>query len=145
MSYNPNASGTPAVSNSAANDAANNTGLTLTKGTPVRVSGLGMSTINVSVEAQANAIAGVVRADTSDSTLGAVVSNGIIQDITTSASVGDVLYVSKTGTTTNVKPSIGTGGFVADDWVVRVGVVAKNSGNPSLKDLLVILEIVGKL
>ena len=57
----------------------------------------------------------------------------------------DVLYVSKTGGVTNVKPSIGVDGFTAGDVIIRLGVVSKNRDNPSNKDLIVNVAIIGVL
>lgn len=146
MTYNPNARGVPAIARSAAKLAMNNTGNTVFRATPVRLdSGGSMRLIDVSDEAEANAIAGVVRSDISDANQGEVVSGGLLENITTSASIGDIMYVSKVGDLTNIKPSIGVNGFDAGDWVIRLGVVAKNNENPLLKDLLVNIQIVGAL
>jgi hypothetical protein len=145
MSYNPANVGTPPLARAASNPEPNNSGGTLAKATPVRITSTGINTIDVSSEAEANAIAGIVRADISDLGTGEVVNNGKIEDITTSAAIGDVLYVDKSGGLTNIKPSVGVNSFVALDWVVRVGVVCKNASNPLLKDLLINLQIIGQL
>jgi hypothetical protein len=148
MSFNPNFSGVSSAASSQAihTSESNNSGSTITKLTPVRIDASGnMALIDVSVEVQALAIAGIVDADVSNSSSGNVVNSGRISDITTSASLGDVLYVSKTGGVTNTKPAIGVDGFLADDFVLRLGIVAKNPDNGSLKDLLVNISIVGQL
>lgn len=145
MTYNPAARGTPAIARASARIADNNTGNTLAKATPVRLSSVGFMAIDVSDEASANSIAGLTRADITNSSAGEVISSGILENISTSASVGDIMYVSKLGDLTNVKPSIGVGGFLVGDWVIRVGAVAKNNDNPSLKDILVNIQIVGEL
>jgi hypothetical protein len=148
MSFNPNFSGKASAASSQAihTSESNNSGSTIAKLTPVRIDSVGnMALIDVSIEAQAMSIAGVANADVSDSSSGSIVNSGRISDITTTAALGDVLYVSKTGSVTNVKPAIGVGGFLADDFVLRLGIVAKNPDNGSLKDLLVNISIVGQL
>jgi hypothetical protein len=124
----------------------NNTGVTIGKATPVRINTFGeLDFINVSVEAQAMNSAGVVSEDIINGASGAVITSGKISNITTSASFGDVVYVSKTGVLTNTKPSLGVGGFVSGDFIISVGVVAKNTDNPLNKDLVVIIDVVGQL
>jgi len=145
MTYNPANVGVPAVARSAAKLATNNTGNTVYKATPARISISGIESIDVSNEAEANAIAGIVRSDISDANEGEIVSAGLLENITTSAAIGDIMYVSKVGDLTNIKPSIGVNGFVSGDWIIRVGVIAKNSSNPVLKDLLVNIQIIGEL
>jgi len=148
MSYNPFFSGVKDVPSSQTLETSevNNTGLTISKLTPVRINSSGdMATINVSIEAEALAIAGIASSEINDSDAGSIINSGRVKDITTAAVLGEILYVSKTGQTTNIKPAIGIGGFLADDFVIRLGVVAKNLANPSNKDLLVNISIVGQL
>lgn len=90
-------------------------------------------------------VAGVASESIANGSSGAFITTGKVTNITTSASFGDVVYVSKTGILTNTKPSIGAGGFIAGDFVVSVGVIAKNADNPSSKDLVVIIDVVGQL
>lgn len=124
----------------------NNTGSPLPKGTPVRINVSGeLDIIDVGVEAEAFSAAGVVLETIANGASGDIINSGKITDITTTAVLGDVVFVSKTGGLTNVKPSIGVSGFVAGDLVIRVGVIAKNEDNPSLKDLIVSLAIVAQL
>jgi hypothetical protein len=124
----------------------NNTGGTLDKGTPIRVDSLGeLRTIDVSNEAHALAVVGVLRADALDGSQGIFVNSGRVENITITGSFGDSVYVSKTGGLTTTKPSIGVGGFVALDFVIRVGVIAKNVDNPVNKDLVLDLNVVGQL
>lgn len=145
MTYNPAARGIPAISRSSARTASNNTGNTVTKATPVRLSNTGLMPIDVSDEGSANSIAGLTRADIDNLGSGEVVSSGILENISTTASIGDIMYVSKLGDLTNVKPSIDVDDFEAGDWVIRVGAIAKNNENPLLKDILVNIQIVGEL
>lgn len=124
----------------------NNTGVSINKGVPVRINSSGeLAFVNVSVENEILNIAGVSAETILDGSKGDIISSGKIEDITTSYALGDVLYISKTGGLTNAKPSIGTEGFVAGDFVILIGVVAKNESNPALKDLIVFIQRVGQL
>lgn len=124
----------------------NTSGSTLTKLTPVRVTNTGsIAVIDVAVEAQALAIAGVISADTVTGSSGSVVASGRIESVTTSAAFGDTLYVSKTGGTTNIKPSEGVAGFIAGDYIIKLGVVASNATTPINKDLLMAIQIIGQI
>jgi len=124
----------------------NQTGSTINKLKPIRVNSLGyMEDIDVSIEAEALACVGVLAANTVNAAQGSVVVSGVLKDITTTADYGEPVYVSKTGDITNVKPDIGVGGFVAGDWVIRLGVISRNTSNPTLKDLIVNVAIIGQL
>ena len=127
-------------------DRSNNTGVLIGKGTPVRINTSGeLDFIDVSVEAESLAVAGVTTNDISNGAKGSMTNTGKVEDITTTASLGDTLYVSKTGGLTNTKPSIGVGGFLSGDFVIGVGVVAKNESNPLLKDLVLNIAVIGQL
>ena len=126
----------------------NQTGTLLAKGTPVRINNLGyLDIIDPSQEDQALACIGLVVSGIANTASGPVITNGLLTDIggIGSFSYGDVLYLSKAGGVTNTKPSIGSGGFVSGDFVVRLGVVSRNITTPSNKDLIVNVQIVGQL
>lgn len=124
----------------------NNTGSTIIKATPVRLNSFGdVETIDVAVEDEALAVIGITSEDIGDGASGTIVTAGKVVDITTTATFDDLMYVSKSGTLTNVKPDIGVSGFVAGDFVVAVGVIAKNESNPVNKDLIVNVQIIGQL
>jgi len=124
----------------------NNSGVTMDKGTPVRINTSGeIDFINVSVEDEVANVSGVTSESILNTTSGNFITTGKVTNITTTAVFGDVVYISKTGTLTNVKPSIGVAGFVSGDFIVSVGVIAKNASNPSNKDLVVIIDVVGQL
>ena len=124
----------------------NNTGATITKGTPVRINTSGeLDFIDVSLEDESINVAGVTTQDILDGANGDFLNSGKIPNITTTASFGDTVYVSKTGTLTSTKPSIGVDSFVSGDLVIQVGVIAKNISNPVLKDLIVNIDIIGQL
>jgi len=124
----------------------NTTGSTLNKFTPVYIAADGSyQKINVSIEAQALGCVGVITEDVSNGSQGKLAYNGTIEDVDTAADFGDILYVDKTGGITNVRPSIGLGGFIAEDFVVQIGVIAKNPDNGSLKDLILNVQVIGQL
>ena len=124
----------------------NNSGVAILKGTPTRINSSGeLDFINVAIEAQSLSVAGCASEDIANATSGVIVTTGKIADITTSASFGDLMYVDKTGNLTNIKPSIGVNSFVSGDFVVSVGVIAKNTSNPILKDLVIMIDVIGQL
>ena len=148
MGYSPNFRGKSATitSGSVGGAVDNNSGLTLVRATPIRIDGNGdAAPIDVSVEAQAIAVVGVSLENVIDGSSGTIVTSGKVENITTTANNGDVLYVSKTGGLTNTQPSIGIGGFVAGDFIIRIGTLFKNVETPSQQDLLLNVSIVGQL
>ena len=83
---------------------------------------------------------------------GLIVTSGRLQDITTSAPLGSVLYVNSAGgliasseLTLNSAPTVGLDGFVAGNLVIRVGIIGKNIIDGNKKDLLVNIQIMGIL
>jgi hypothetical protein len=148
MSYNPNFAGTASAASSKAINAneLNNTGNTINKLTPVRINSNGdIDTISPSIEDQVLAIAGIVNIDITTGTYGDIVNSGRIENITTSAIFGDVVYLSSAGGITTTKPSAGIDGFASGDFSVKLGVVAKNRTNPLNKDLVIHILIGGQL
>lgn len=124
----------------------NHSGVNLPAQTPVTIDTNGYAkAINVSVTASAFAACGITDlSGIADTSFGNIIVGGILNGVT-GFNLGDVLYVSKTGDLTNVKPSIGVGGFAALDYVIRVGVVMRNHTTPSQKDLIVNVTVVGQL
>ena len=150
MTYNPVFSGNSTLpvpaSQTVQNQASNTTGSTLSQLTPVKIASDGsLGIINVSVEADVQAIAGIVATNILTGTSGNVASDGRILNITSAFPFGTQLYVSKTGGVTSTQPSIGVGGFVQGDFVVSLGVVAQNSNNHANYDFIVRILLVGQL
>lgn len=154
MSYRPyNTIITQAVeASAAANSAAlsypliNGSGAPIDVLTPVALNASGeFKLINVAVELDALRAIGITSESVLNATEGLVVGFGRITDVTTSFVFGDVLYVSKTGTLTTTLPSIGVGGFIAGDFVIKIGKISKNQTNPVNKDLIVQVELIGQL
>jgi hypothetical protein len=123
----------------------NSSGLTIQKHAPVRLNTSGdLSVIDVSLDAHALGTMGVANELIVNGSYGEVVTHGKAEDIA-GFSFGDFIYVSKTGGLTSALPSEGVDGFVAGDWVIRVGVIGKNEDNPLLKDLFINFQIIGQL
>jgi hypothetical protein len=145
MSYNPNSRGITPQAKQAAALRSNQTGGTLPKGLPVKLTSSGLAMVDVSVEGDIDAFAGVLSADLITASSGAVATSGTIENITTSFAVGSAVYINKLGLLTNVKPSLGVNGFGEGDFVIKIGMIAKNNDNGSLKDLIVQIQMMGQL
>lgn len=143
MAYNPFTRQSNQVSTGRFNQ--NATGSALPQGTPVKATASGLATVDVSVEADVDALMGVLKSASANGTQGQVISSGTIENISTPFPVGSALYISKLGTLTNIKPSIGVNGFAESDWVVFIGKVALNNDNNLNKDLLVLVQVMGQL
>jgi hypothetical protein len=115
--------------------------------TPVSYGSLGtLQRVDVSSEALSTATFGVVSsASIGVGSTGSVCTSGKMENVVGSFTFGDVIYVDKTGSLSNTKPSIGVGGFVSGDSIVRIGVILRNKTNPLLKDLIIGVQYVGKL
>jgi hypothetical protein len=114
--------------------------------TPVAIDNNGyITTIDVSDDDTIFSIAGVTKVSIANNASGDVSLAGRIENVSVSFAHGDYVYVSKTGGLTNQHPAIGVNGFVAGDAVIRVGVIVRNANTPSNKDLLVKMQLVGKL
>lgn len=134
--------------NSAAivSDFRNNTGGSLgTLAVVTQDSNGDIKTIDPSVEADVEGSIGVLPASISDGNEGTVVLRGLIKNVSTSFSIGDVLYLSKTGTLSTTVPDIGVSSFVEGDFVIKIGKITKNADNPTQKDLEVKIDIIGQL
>lgn len=124
----------------------NGSGSFIDKAVPVKIRTDGNADfVNVSVEADVFAIGGVTSSSASPGASISVVTTGRIENITTAFAFGDPVYLSKTGFLTNVKPSLGAGGFVAGDFIVRIGTIAKNETTPTQKDIVLEMNLVGQL
>lgn len=148
MSYNPNFAGVVEIekATSVSTQETNNTGVTLTKLTPVRINSSGeLATVDVTNEAHVDALIGIVADSIGNGNTGDVSNTGRITNISTSANVGDKLYINKSGALTSTKPTIGTASFASGDFVVAVGVVLQNATTPANKDLMVNIQVIGQL
>jgi len=125
----------------------NGSGSSISKGVPVSVlaSNSQLSLVDVSSEISVQAIVGLCGIAIPNGATGNVVDNGRLQDVSTSFNFGDALYIAKDGSLTNVKPDLGSNGFTDGDFVVFVGVVVKNEFNSSLKDIKLMISVIGQL
>lgn len=129
------------TSSAVSDERVNNSGVTMLKGTPARINSSGeLDFIDVSSDTTSLSVVGIVATDISNGSSGGFLTTGKIENITTSANLGDVVWVDKTGALTNIPPAIGVNSFLEGDAIIRVGVIAKNQDNPSLKDLIVTIE-----
>jgi hypothetical protein len=124
----------------------NDSGSTIPVLTPVAVDADGrLQLVDVANDDASISLAGLTFEDILDGQSGRVTLTGKIENITTPFAPGEYLYVSKSGGLTNLIPQIGFGGFVSGDSIIRVGVIVRNADIPSNKDLLVKMQLVGKL
>jgi hypothetical protein len=100
--------------------------------------------INVSTDS-ALAIVGLTKTSITAGARGKIITSGKLTDIGSSWGFGSVLFVSKTGGITSNKPDVGIEGFTNGDYVIKLGVVTKNAENPSLRDLILNIQIIGQL
>jgi hypothetical protein len=145
MTYNPNARGIVPSAKQVGSLRTNQRGSTIPKGIPLKLTLSGLDLVDVSVEGDIDAFAGVLAEDCLNLATGTLVGSGVVQNISTSFAVGSVVFISKVGTLTNVKPSIGVNGFGEGDFVIKVGMIAANQDTPTNKDLLVQIQHMGQL
>jgi hypothetical protein len=116
----------------------NNSGVSITKGDPVFISGYSSVTSKPQVsKSQANDIAtfpvvGLAKTNIGNGTDAVVVLSGIFTDVNTSSfTVGAVLYVGATGGLTSTRPESGSGaiGVVAQSATAGVILVGSVKGN----------------
>jgi hypothetical protein len=123
----------------------NSSGLTILEHMPVKVNVNGdVAFVDVSNENDIFSLVGISNTMITSGTYGDIVTQGRVVDIS-GFDFGEYVYISKTGGLTNILPDEGSYGFVSGDWVVKVGVIAKNPSDPMLKDLIVNMQIVGQL
>ena len=124
----------------------NNTGVTINAGTPVRINSSGdPDFVDPAIESQILGIAGVAQDTIPNGEDGSFITSGRVKELSTSFDFGDNVYISKAGGLTNEYPSEGVAGFVEGDFIVRLGVVARNEQNPTLKDLILHIDIIGQI
>lgn len=151
MSYSPyflnkTATGNVASARGTLTNFQNGSGSTLAKGTLVAVNTSSqLVPVVVSSEASVQAIVGMTSMAIPNAAIGSVVDFGRLEDITSSFAIGDALYLGKDGLLTNVKPQIGTAGFTDGDFVIFVGVLVRNEFNVSLKDIKLMISVIGQL
>ena len=119
---------------------------TLSAGTIVSVDSAGqILPVDITQDVSVDAIVGVVMIDSLTGASTQVIDVGRILNFTTAYIVGTALFIDPTGALTDVKPADGVGGFHVGMNCIFVGVIVQNESNPSLKDLKVLINKVGKL
>lgn len=148
MGYNPNATGSSfkGPSRSIATGYLNATGAFLPLGSVVSSNTSGqIEVIDITDADSVGRLIGVTSVAMPIGASGSVVSAGRVEQVTTTFSVGDILYVNVDGTLTNVRPDYGVGSFAAGCFVIFIGVVVKNEFNSALKDFQINPAVVGQL
>lgn len=151
MSYSPNfvnntAAGAATSARKIARNYTNGNAGMLSKGTPVGTKNTGLVDIlDVSSKASVDGFVGLYNLDTPSAASGQVLDCGLLENITTSFSIGDPVYVSKSGGLTNVVPVAGSNGFVSGDYVIFLGVIVMNEFDNTKKDLKILLAKPGRL
>lgn len=148
MGYNPNFRGnsTNVSGRRLGTNYQNGGGVPLVQATPVSTNALGqVIPVDVTDETNISRFIGLLAADLPALATGQVVNNGRLENVSIGFSIGDALYVSKAGFLTNIKPDIGSGGFLAGDFVIFVGVVVKNEFNGLQKDIQLMCQLIGEL
>jgi len=100
---------------------------------------------NPTIQADSEKVIGITLTAINNSSSGYVLLGGRLENVTTSAALGDRLWVAIDGSLTNTVPEIGSGGFVAGNYVIRLGSVAANNTNPVNKDIVLTIQLVGQL
>ena len=113
----------------------NNTGSTITKGSPVYISGFGTKPQISKCDANTSStfpVVGLAQAAITNGSDGVVIVNGVFSGVDTSSyTAGNKLYVAAGGGLTNTKPASGGGviGVVAKANASGIIVVGANKGN----------------
>ena len=124
----------------------NNTGFTITEFVPVCLNSSGeLKLVSVSSAADAESFVGLTAESISHGASGKVCIVGKLTNISTAIALGSGVWVSSTGSITATPPSIGVGGFISGDWVIKIGLISKNLANPSNKDIIISSVNVGQL
>lgn len=114
--------------------------------TPVCTSATGgFKLVDVSSETDALNIVGITKEPILNATVGAVVGFGRMLDVSLPFPLNSSLWVAKDGTITDLVPNTDENGFVAGDFVIRVGKIVKNQTDPLKKDIIINMQLIGQL
>jgi len=122
----------------------------ISRGYPVTINSSGLlALVDITTEASAYAFCGVTSLDClSGGTADVLGAGGVLVNIPASFGLvgqyGLPIFVSHTGGLTATKPSVGSGGFVSQDYIVRVGITTKNVATGST-DLIINPNVIGQL
>lgn len=101
--------------------------------------------LDVSSRSSWQAFVGYANVRIAASSLGPIIANGRLQNITTSYPVGTALYIDTSGNPTNIVPSVGVNGFVSGDACIFMGILVPNETNPSNIDIALFTQRIGIL
>ena len=116
---------------------------------PVSVTSLGTAAVtDITSEDSAYAVCGVVQEDAaSGATVSILTSGAVLMDVPAGLGLtglwGKPVFISPNGTLTIIKPQTGTSPFIAGHFIVRMGVLVKNTEGTT--DLLVNPQVIGQL
>lgn len=152
MSYSPfffnkSATGTVSGSRGTTTNFMNGSGSSLAKATLVAVnSSSQLIPVSVTNESTVGKIVGMTGMSIPNAAIGSVVDNGRLEDVSLLFTIGTALYLGKDGNLTSEKPDYGgVGGWAAGDFIIFIGVVVQNEFNPSLKDIKLMISVIGQL
>jgi hypothetical protein len=100
---------------------------------------------NPTIQTDSEKAIGITLSAINNGASGYVFLGGRLENVTLSASLGDRLWVALDGSLTGTTPEIGSNGFVAGNYVIRLGSVASNNTNPTNKDIILVIQLVGQL
>lgn len=152
MSYSPyflnkNSSGTVLGSRGTITNFQNGSGATLAKATLVAVNASSqLVPVTVTNEATVQNIVGMTGMSIPNAAIGSVVDNGRLEEVSTSYTLGTAVYLGKDGSLTDTKPDYGgVAGWAEGDFIIFIGVVVQNEFNSSLKDIKLMISVIGQL
>lgn len=144
FSYNPQSTGSAeAIVTNYTNSSAI-TAIPQAQAVSVNSSGL-LVPLDVSSQASWQAFVGFADIRIPASSVGPVIANGRLQNITTALPLGTPLYIGTDGNPTNIIPSVGVNGFVSGMMVIFMGVLVKNEVVPSEIDIALFTQMVATL
>jgi len=123
---------------------------TILRGFPVTINSSGtLAVVDISDEDSAYAFCGVTSLDCLiGGTANILTAGSTLYDIPASFGLtgqwGKPIFVSHSGALTSVKPDVGVGDFVSQDFILSVGITTKNP-NTGTTDLILNPRIVGRL
>ena len=123
---------------------------TILRGYPVSINASGsLAVVDITDEDSSYAFCGVTSVDCLINGTDTVLTAGsVLLDIPAvfglTGQYGKHIFVSHTGTLTMVKPTIGVGGFLSQDFIISVGITTKNTATATT-DLILNPRIIGRL
>jgi len=123
---------------------------TILRGYPVTINSLGQAAVvDITDEDSAYAFCGLTSVDCLiGGTANVLVAGSVLYNIPVAFGLtgqwGKHIFVSHSGSLTTVKPEVGVGGFLSEDFIISVGVTTKNPATGTT-DLILNPLVVGRL